>query len=260
MARANAAAVAAPATTRPRKPAAAGGRATTQAPRRTTRRSSGPATGRNAAGQRQSASARAREATAASAPGVAVPRPAPARPATRTAPRTAPRRRARRRTATAPFVLRVAHGPVGALVDRLLRGRACVAIVFVLLVGIVFLNVSLLEMNSGIAATNDRANALEQQNAKLREQIAPLASSERIQSEAVKRGYSLPAAGDVDYIAGDTNALARRAADRMTAPGTGTGVASMAAAQELATCQANCQLPTANPTADAGAPSTTTGP
>jgi cell division protein FtsL len=113
----------------------------------------------------------------------------------------------------------------------MLRGRACVALVFGLLVGIVFLNVSLLEMNSGIATTSAKATALEQQNAKLRNQIAPLSSSERIQREAVKRGYSLPAAGDVDFITGSVNANAKKAAQRLTAPGMGTGTASRTAAE-----------------------------
>jgi cell division protein FtsL len=101
----------------------------------------------------------------------------------------------------------------------------------VLLVGVVFANVSLLEMNKGIAATNAEATAIEQENSKLRRQIAPLASSERIQTEAVKHGYSLPAAGDVGYIRGDVRKNAKRAVARMTAPGMGEGTASRPAAQ-----------------------------
>jgi cell division protein FtsL len=120
---------------------------------------------------------------------------------------------------------------VGAVLDGLLRGRACVGIVFVLLVGVVASNVSLLEMNKGIAATNAQATAIEQENSRLRSQIAPLASSERIQREAVKRGYSLPAAGDVGYIRGDVDKNAKKALVRMTAPGMGEGTASRPAAQ-----------------------------
>jgi cell division protein FtsL len=259
MARSSAAAAAAPGVARPpakrrkQSSAAAGGRhATTQAPRRPARRTSGPAKGRTAA-------AGVRSAAATAAQPAALPRRAPA---PRTAPRTAPR--------LAPLPVRLARGRTGALLDRLLRGRACVAIVFALLVGIVFFNVSLLQMNQGIAQTNERATAVEQENAKLRSQLAPLGSSERIQREAVKRGFSLPAAGDVNYIAGDVNDNAKKAADTMTAPGMGTGTASRAAAQmetapatgatpqtpatpqqSTADCQlptaANCQLPTANP-------------
>jgi cell division protein FtsL len=152
-----------------------------------------------------------------------------AAPRVKTAPRRAPQ--PRRKPAAAPLVRRLATGRTGALLDGLLRGRACVGIVFVLLVGVVFANVSLLEMNKGIAATNAQATAMEQENAKLRRQIAPLASSERIQTEAVKHGYSLPAAGDVVFIRGNTKANAKKAAGRITAPGMGEGTASRPAAQ-----------------------------
>jgi cell division protein FtsL len=211
MARSSAAAVAAPPAVKRRKPATR--HASSQTARRPVRRTSGPVASRGS--------------SAAVARSVAVPR-APVR-APRAKPRTAPRTRPR--SGEAPLVQRLARGRTGALIDRLLRGRACVALVFALLVGIVFLNVSLLEMNGGIATTSARATELEQQNAKLREQIAPLSSSERIQAEAVKHGYSLPAAGDVGYITGSADANAKKAVVRMTAPGLGQGVASRSAAQ-----------------------------
>jgi hypothetical protein len=113
-------------------------------------------------------------------------------------------------------------------------------------------------MNKGIAATNAQATAIEQENAKLRRQIAPLASSERIQSEAVKHGYSLPAAGDVAYIRGTTKSNAKKAAERMTAPGMGEGTASRSAAQVQQEQQAamQAQNPSA-PTPAAPAPEPT---
>ena len=270
MARSSAATVAPPA--KRRKPSHARQGSVSDHARRPTRRSSGPAKGTHAR-KRPVAAAEARAASVA------------APPARRTAPRprTAPRRRAQ----AAPLVRRLIQGRSGALIDGLLRGRACVAIVFVLLVGVVFANVSLLEMNKGIAATNAQATAIEQENSKLRRQIAPLASSERIQTEAVKHGYSLPAAGDVGYIGGDVDKNAKRAVARMTAPGMGEGTASRPAAQvqqekeaeqaaqsaqaapaptapvaqtttPTASCQpaANCQPPTANQST----PPTTTTP
>ena len=209
MARSSAATVAPPA--KRRKPSQGGQRhASTQTHRRPARRSSGPAKGRADARKRPVAAAEARAASVA----------APTR-------RNAPKPRA----TTAPLVQRLVHGRLGAVLDGLLRGRACVGIVFVLLVGVVASNVSLLEMNKGIAATNAQATAIEQENSRLRSQIAPLASSERIQREAVKHGYSLPAAGDVGYIRGDVDKNAKKALARMTAPGMGEGTASRPAAQ-----------------------------
>src|SRR5215208_3798272 len=218
MARSNAAIVAPPA--KRRKPHARTGSVPdlAQTCRRPARRSSGPAKGRTTAQKRPVAAAEARPASVA---------------APRVKPRSAPRAKTTppAKTTTAPLVRRVIQGRTGALLDGLLRGRACVGIVFVLLVGVVFSNVSLLEMNKGIAATNAQATAIEQENSKLRRRIAPLASSERIQTEAVKHGYSLPAAGDVGYIGGDVDKNAKRAVARMTAPGMGEGTASRPAAQ-----------------------------
>jgi cell division protein FtsL len=221
MARSSAAAVANPAPAKRRKPASRHATTQTRRPRRT----SGPAKhSRSGAPARTKRATTARAATA-TAGAAAAPRRAPAR---KPAPRT---RTAAPRTRTAPLVQRLLNGRTGAIADQLLRGRACVAIVFVLLVGIVALNVSLLEMNEGIARTNAQATALEHENAKLRTQLAPLGSSERIQREAVKRGYSLPAAGDVGYVTGSTADNAKLASERMTAPGMGEGVASRPAAQ-----------------------------
>ena len=217
MARSSAATVAPPA--KRRKPSQGGSRhASTQTHRRPTRRSSGPAKGTHAR-KRPVAAAEARAASVA------------APPTRRNAPRPRPRTAPRKRRQAAPLVRRLIQGRTGAVIDGLLRGRACVGLVFVLLVGVVFANVSLLEMNKGIAATNAQATAIEQENSKLRRQIAPLSSSERIQTEAVKRGFSLPAAGDVGFIGGDVDKNAKRAVARMTAPGMGEGTASRPAAQ-----------------------------
>lgn len=234
MARSNAATVAPPA--KRRKPHARTGSVPdlAQTYRRPARRSSGPAKGRTTAQKRPVAAAEARPASVA---------------APRVKPRSAPRAKTTppAKTTTAPLVRRVIQGRTGALLDGLLRGRACVGIVFVLLVGVVFSNVSLLQMNKGIAATNAQATAVEQENAKLRRQIAPLASSERIQAAAVKHGYSLPAAGDVAYIRGTTAANAKKAAGRIVAPGMGEGTASRPAAQVQQEQQAAMQAQ--NPTA-----------
>jgi cell division protein FtsL len=215
MARSSAATVARPA--KRRKPAHARKGSVPNLARRPARRNSGPAKGATHARKRPVAAAEARAASVA-APSVR---------------RNAPRAKAaqRKRTQAAPLVRRLIHGRAGALIDGLLRGRACVGLVFVLLVGVVFANVSLLEMNKGIAATNAQATAIEQENSKLRRQIAPLSSSERIQTEAVKRGFSLPAAGDVAFIRGDADKNAKKAVARMTAPGMGEGTASRPAAQ-----------------------------
>jgi len=156
---------------------------------------------------------------------------APARtaPARRKAarPATARAHGASARTAAAPRrAIRVvprggarpAAAALGAgVLDRLLRGRIWIACIATLLAGVVFLNVSLLEMNRGITQDAERAAELRRDNAELRLRVAELASSERIQAAAAARGFVLPAPGDVHYLErrrGD----GRRAAALITEP------------------------------------------
>ena len=160
--------------------------------------------------------ARAATAAARSAP---APRHAPARPVRPARRKSGPARPAA--AAALPFPQRLEFprlGPVTAgLLDRLLRGRAWVLIVGTLLVGIVFFNVDVLRLNRSIAGTTERATKLKQENARLLLEEAKLASSTRIQQEAVAAGMVMPAPGDVKFLK-STGADARNAAKRMTAP------------------------------------------
>ena len=115
---------------------------------------------------------------------------------------TAARRRSlrgvrRRGTASRPRAV-VAGAP--ALLDGLLRGRVWVALIAVLLTGIVFLNVALLELNGGIARTDVRVSELRGENAVLRLRVARLGSSERIRRAAEARGFRTAPPGEVGYL------------------------------------------------------------
>ena len=109
-----------------------------------------------------------------------------------------------------------ARQPTGALVlDKLLSGRGWIGLLFVLLAGIVFFNVGLLQMNRAIARTADRAAAVKTENARLRTDVARLGSSERIQQVAAQAGLVLPAPGEVRYLRAAPAADAKRAAERI---------------------------------------------
>jgi len=124
--------------------------------------------------------------------------------------------------ATGAAVLRSPFGRMarvrgGRMLDALLTGRAWIALVFVLLAGIVFFNVDLLQLNREIAVNTEKASDLKRSNAQLRLQLARLGSTERIQEAAAELGYVLPAPGDVRYLhAGAHDAV--RAVRRITAP------------------------------------------
>jgi cell division protein FtsL len=124
----------------------------------------------------------------------------------------APSQRPRAARPSGAAVLRLPVRSANGLLDRLLRGKAWVACVGALLAGIVFLNVSLLGLNSGIAVTADQAAELRRENADLRLEVAKLGSTERIQRVAESRGFVMPAPGDVDYVQADPESDGRRAA------------------------------------------------
>ena len=98
------------------------------------------------------------------------------------------------------------------VLDRLVRGRAWIALVAVALMGIVFMQVSLLKLNAGISRAVTAADTFDRQNSSLREEISKLDSGERIQAVAAKLGMITPAAGDVRYLDGRGADGARAAA------------------------------------------------
>jgi cell division protein FtsL len=141
--------------------------------------------------------------------------------------RAAERRVARRpASATAPLALRVARAPLaraararaGGVLDSLLHGRGWIAIIAVLLTGVVFFNVDLLQRGREIARTSERAAQVKRENARLRLELARLVSSERIQRAAAGRGLFLPAPGQVRYLKADPARDGRRAAKRVGEP------------------------------------------
>jgi cell division protein FtsL len=135
------------------------------------------------------------------------------RGATSRAPRrvSGPARRAGADSRRAPTIRARAHArsglrarlrgvPDARLLDRLVRGRGWIAIVGVALIGIVFMQVSLLNLNAGISRAVTSAETLERQNATLRESIARLDTGERISDAAAEAGMVMPSAGEVTFL------------------------------------------------------------
>ena len=131
--------------------------------------------------------------------------------------RTAPAVALPLRFLNAPFA-RAARARTGSVLDALLSGRGWIALVFVLLAGIVFFNVDLLQMNREIARNADRISALKRENARLLVDEARLASSERIQEAAAQLGFVLPAPGEVRYLRARPTRDAGQAVKHITAP------------------------------------------
>lgn len=95
---------------------------------------------------------------------------------------------------------RIARLPDYKLVDRLLRSRACIWLIGILLGGIVAMQVSLLKLNTGISNAYTTQETLEHKNQLYKVQIAELSSTERIRSQAIDMGLVDPAAGNNRFL------------------------------------------------------------
>jgi outer membrane biosynthesis protein TonB len=98
------------------------------------------------------------------------------------------------------------------VLDRLVRGRAWIAIVAAALIGIVFMQVSMLKLNAGVSRAVTAADTLERQNSSLRADISKLDSGERVQDAAANLGMTTRPAGDVRYLDAERTSAARAAA------------------------------------------------
>ena len=180
---------------------------------------------------------------------------APAR--TRPARRPAPQRR--RSGAAVPRTRTLARPRFDfvTVLDRLLRGPAYIAMVGILLVGIVFFNVDVLQLNHGIASTDVASSQLKRENATLMLRLAKLGSSERIQQVALDRGMVLPQPGDVRYLRAHPGDAAR-ALRVMTAPDATTAAPLTAALVTQQSTPTTGSATTATPTTTT--PTTTSTP
>jgi hypothetical protein len=156
----------------------------------------------------------------------------------------------------APFG-RAARARTGSMLDALLRGRAWIALVGVLLVGIVFFNVDLLRLNRQLALTTEDAASVARDNARLRLELSRLDSSERIQRTAAARGLVLPAAGLVRYLRARPSVDGRAAARRVTTPrppssAAPSGAAGPAAPETSSPGQGSAPTPQRVPTTPSG--------
>jgi hypothetical protein len=148
---------------------------------------------------------------------------------------------------------RVRALPDHRLVDGLLRSRAWIVIVAVLLGGIVAMQVSLLKLNAGISRAVETTATLERQNADMEDSIARLSSGERVRNAALRSGMVAPPAGDVGFLRARGARDAQLAAARMQPPSASAMALMASGGQGAATASTTL---TSTPPADA----TTTTP
>ena len=92
------------------------------------------------------------------------------------------------------------RGMRDAVIDRLVGGRAWIGVLGVMLLGLVFLQVSLLQLNTRISTDIGHAAKLERSNAEVSSAISHLNAGRRVQDAARNLGMILPGAGALCYL------------------------------------------------------------
>lgn len=90
--------------------------------------------------------------------------------------------------------------PDHALLDRVIRGRAWIPLLGVLLVGIVAMQVEVLKLNAGIGRSLERGTALQSQNQLLRASVTRLSDDQRIERLAAAQGMIMPAPQEIKFL------------------------------------------------------------
>jgi hypothetical protein len=150
----------------------------------------------------------------------AVPAPEPAQPR-REVPRpgrAATTVRSRPRPVVAPPLPRralaaVRRAPDHALLDRIVRGRAWIPLLGVMLVGIVAMQVEVLKYGASIGRALENTSVLQSRNELLRASVSALSSDQRIEREAARMGMAMPGPGAYTFLdaRGDSIGRALRA-------------------------------------------------
>jgi cell division protein FtsL len=90
--------------------------------------------------------------------------------------------------------------PEHTLLDRIVRGRAWIPLLGVLLVGIVAMQVEILKLNAGVGAAIEQTTTLQSRNDALRESVTALSSQQRIERIAAQHGMQMAAAPSIKFL------------------------------------------------------------
>jgi hypothetical protein len=142
--------------------------------------------------------------------------------------RVAPSRPLPRRAAlgTVEFVRTL---PDHRLLDRLVRGRAWIPVLGVLLAGVVATQVEVLKLGASMGRWVDRSAALTSHNQALQASVAALSDDQRIERIAAHMGMVMPAPTSITFLSRRPAGGARAAAARIHPPDPAQFVATLQA-------------------------------
>jgi cell division protein FtsL len=102
--------------------------------------------------------------------------------------------------------------------DRLIRGRAWIALITFALIGIVTLQLLVLKLNANIGRALVREGQLQRENAALSIESSELAAGERVESRAARLGMQLVPEGELRFLSINPSSDIARAAAALSAP------------------------------------------
>lgn len=129
------------------------------------------------------------------------------------------------------------------LLDRLIRGRIWIALIAFALIGIVTLQLLVLQLNASIGRALVREAQLQRENAALSVEGSELASGERVESLAARLGMALVPVGALRFLTVDPRSDIARAAAALNTPVHGAGEAGAATSTVSAAASAGASTP-----------------
>ncbi len=163
--------------------------------------------------------------------------PAPARPARRAsgpARRRPAQRPARSRAISARIGRFVRRLPDHPLLDQIVRGRAWIPLLGILLAGIVAMQVEVLKLSANMGRSLERGTALQSRNEQLQATVAQLGDDQRIERIAASMGMVMPPPAAVKFLASRPSGQLGRALAGIHAPDPTAFAASVQAQQTAA--------------------------
>jgi cell division protein FtsL len=148
----------------------------------------------------------------------------------------------------------------GGALDRLIRGRIWIAVIAFALIGIVTLQLLVLQLNASIGRTLVREGQLERENASLSVEGSELASGERVESDAARLGMQLVPVGSLRFLRADPQADIARAAASLNTPVHSDGPSSAETGTAAATTAASATGTETSAAASEQTPSETSAP
>jgi cell division protein FtsL len=144
----------------------------------------------------------------------------------------------------------------GAL-DRLIRARIWIAVIAFALIGIVTLQLLVLQLNASIGRSLVREAQLQRANAALSIESSELSAGERVESQAARLGMQLVPLDALRFLTAHPRADVARAAAALKAPVHAAGSGESAAATTQTASSATAASSEQAPSGEASAPAST---